>query len=84
MTALFSDKGPYGISSVLKKKRWSTGVMAYNINETRGIEYYEIYAELTEFGLGHVDDIVKLIFQVIWYSIKLFKLKLVFIYIYFT
>lgn len=64
MNALFGDKGPTSISAVLMKKGWSTGVSANNIVEARGIEYYEINVELTEVGLDHVDDIVKLIFQV--------------------
>eukprot|EP00102_Acyrthosiphon_pisum_P023885 XP_016661095.1 PREDICTED: insulin-degrading enzyme-like [Acyrthosiphon pisum] len=63
LNALFGDKGPTSISAVLMKKGWSTGMLANNIVEARGIEYYEIYVELTEVGLDHVDDIVKLIFQ---------------------
>ncbi|XP_060860075.1 insulin-degrading enzyme-like [Metopolophium dirhodum] len=63
LNALFGDKGPTSISAILMKKGWSTGVLANNIVEARGIEYYEIYVELTEVGLDHVDDIVKLIFQ---------------------
>jgi len=74
LNALFGDKGPTSISAVLLKKGWSTGVLANNIVEARGIEYYEIYVELTEVGLDHVDDIVKLIFQVMLYLINLIKL----------
>lgn len=65
MNALFGDKGPTSISAVIMKNGWSTGMLAKNIVEARGIEYYEIKVELTEIGIFHVDDIVKIIFQVL-------------------
>jgi len=64
LNSLFNDKGPNGISAFLIKNGWSTGALSGNNYEARGIEFYEMCAELTELGLGHVDDIVLLIFQV--------------------
>jgi len=52
------------------KKGWSTEISAKNIVEARGIEYYEIHIELTVLGLDHVDDIVKIIFQVMLFLIN--------------
>jgi len=44
---------------------WINGFLACSVFEARGIEYYEIIMDLTEIGLDYVDDIIKVIFQVI-------------------
>jgi len=70
LNELFGDKGPTSISAALIKKGWSTEMFAKNIIEARGIEYYEIHIELTGVGLDHIDDIVKLIFEVMLFLIN--------------
>lgn len=50
--------------AVLKKKGWSSHLKAGVSFEARGIEFFHIDVDLTADGLNHVDDIIKLIFQV--------------------
>ncbi|XP_050542253.1 insulin-degrading enzyme isoform X2 [Daktulosphaira vitifoliae] len=63
LSALFGHEGPYSILTVLKKKGWSSKLSAGNKFEARGIELFDIDVDLTEKGVDHVDDIIKLIFQ---------------------
>jgi len=65
LSALFGHKGPTGILAILKKKGWSSKLSAGNKFEARGIELFDVDVDLTEEGVEHVDDVVKLIFQVI-------------------
>lgn len=65
MSALFGHEGSTSILTVLKKKGWSSKLSAGNKFEARGIELFDIDVDLTEEGVEHVDDIIKLIFQVI-------------------
>lgn len=50
---------------MLKKRGWSSKLSAGNKFEARGIELFDIDVDLTEQGVEHVNDIIKLIFQVI-------------------
>ncbi|XP_060867052.1 insulin-degrading enzyme isoform X2 [Metopolophium dirhodum] len=63
LSALFGHEGPTSILTVLKKRGWSSKLSAGNKFEARGIELFDIDVDLTEKGVDHVDDIVKLIFQ---------------------
>ncbi|XP_050431882.1 insulin-degrading enzyme isoform X2 [Adelges cooleyi] len=63
LSALFGHEGPSSILTVLKKKGWSSKLSAGNKFEARGIELFDIDVDLTEQGVDHVDDIIKLIFQ---------------------
>jgi len=70
--------------SVIIYNRWATGMIANSIYQARGIENYEIYIELTEFGLKHIDDIVSTIFQVMWFFNELMKFKFLFTYTFYV
>lgn len=63
LSALFGHEGPTSILTILKKKGWSSKLSAGNKFEARGIELFDVDVDLTEEGVEHVDDIVKLIFQ---------------------
>ncbi|XP_025191537.1 insulin-degrading enzyme-like [Melanaphis sacchari] len=63
LSALFGHKGPTSILAVLKKRGWSSKLSAGNKFEARGIELFYIDVDLTEKGVDHVDDIIKIIFQ---------------------
>lgn len=75
MSALFGHEGRSSILTVLKKRGWSSKLSAGNKFEARGIELFDIDVDLTEKGVDHVDDIIKLIFQVIYYLFYNFYLK---------
>lgn len=66
MSALFGHEGSSSILTVLKKRGWSSKLSAGSKFEARGIEIFDIDVDLTEEGVDHVDDIIKLIFQVIY------------------
>ncbi|KAL5238798.1 hypothetical protein ACI65C_006208 [Semiaphis heraclei] len=63
LNCLFGHEGPTSILTVLKKRGWSSQLSAGNKFGARGIELFNINVDLTEKGVDHVDDIVKLIFQ---------------------
>ncbi|VVC24106.1 Peptidase M16, middle/third domain,Peptidase M16, C-terminal,Metalloenzyme, LuxS/M16 peptidase-like [Cinara cedri] len=63
LSALFEHKGRSSISTVLKERGWSTDFAAGMKSLARGIELFDIDVDLTEEGIDHVDDIIKLIFQ---------------------
>ncbi|CAH1739015.1 unnamed protein product [Aphis gossypii] len=63
LSALFGHEGPTSILTVLKKRGWSSKLSAGNKFEARGIELFDVDVDLTEKGVDHVDDIIKLIFQ---------------------
>lgn len=64
MSSLFGHEGSTSILTVLKKRGWSNKLSAGSKFEARGIELFDIDVDLTEEGVEHVDDIIKLIFQV--------------------
>jgi len=66
LSALLNHEGPKSILTILKKKGWSSKLLAGNKFAARGIELFDVDMDLTEEGVEHVDDIVKLIFQVIF------------------
>ncbi|VVC34289.1 Hypothetical protein CINCED_3A004705 [Cinara cedri] len=63
LSALLGHEGNSGILTVLKKRGWSSKLSAGSKFEARGIELFDIDVDLTEQGVDHVDDIIKLIFQ---------------------
>jgi secreted Zn-dependent insulinase-like peptidase len=62
---ILNHNGLLGLSAILVLKGWSSGFLASKIFEARGIEQYEIRVDLTEIGLNYIDEIIKVIFQVI-------------------
>ncbi|CAH0553954.1 unnamed protein product [Brassicogethes aeneus] len=60
---LMGHEGPGSILSVLKSRGWSNNLVAGNRPAPRGLGFFGIAVDLTEEGINHVDDIVKLIFQ---------------------
>jgi len=76
LSALFGHEGPTSIFTVLKKRGWSSKLSAGNKFEARGIELFDIDVDLTEEGVEHVEDIIKLIFQVMFYFFNFFQCKI--------
>lgn len=64
-------EGPTSILAALKKRGWSSKLSSGSKVEARGIELFDIDVDLTEKGVDHVDDIIKLIFQVIYYLVDI-------------
>ncbi|XP_019877386.1 insulin-degrading enzyme isoform X4 [Aethina tumida] len=60
---LMGHEGPGSILSILKARGWSNNLVAGNRPAPRGIGFFGIAVDLTEEGIDHVDDIVKLVFQ---------------------
>lgn len=67
MSALFGYEGHKSILDVLKKKGWCTKLSADTEFQARNIQLFDIDVYLTKEGVNHVNDIIKLIFQVIFY-----------------
>uniref|UniRef100_A0AAR5Q891 Insulin-degrading enzyme n=1 Tax=Dendroctonus ponderosae TaxID=77166 RepID=A0AAR5Q891_DENPD len=62
---LIGHEGPGSILSALKLRGWSNSLVAGQRTSLRGFSFFGISVDLTEEGLKHVNDIVKLIFQYI-------------------
>ncbi|CAG9815290.1 unnamed protein product [Phaedon cochleariae] len=60
---LMGHEGPGSILSVLKARGWSNSLVAGSKPSPRGFGFFGIAVDLTEEGINHVDDIVKLVFQ---------------------
>jgi len=67
LSSLFGHEGPTSILSALKKRGWCSKLSSGIKFEARGIVLFDIDVDLTEDGVQHVDDIIKLVFQVIVY-----------------
>jgi len=70
LSALFDNEYPNGISSLLKRQGWSNKLIPDYQKRARGIVIFEIEVYLTENGVDHIYDIVKLIFQVIFHLFR--------------
>lgn len=57
-------EGPGSILSALKARGWSNHLVAGQRTNSRGFSFFGISVDLTEEGMKHVNDIVKLVFQV--------------------
>ncbi|KAL1510015.1 hypothetical protein ABEB36_004673 [Hypothenemus hampei] len=60
---LIGHEGPGSILSALKGRGWSNNLVAGQRTAIRGFSFFSISVDLTEEGMKHVDDIIKLIFQ---------------------
>jgi len=70
LSEIFDHQGPLGILSNLKNKGWVNKLSAGENKRARGIQFFDIDMDLTKQGLNHVDEIIKFIFQVIFYLFK--------------
>ncbi|XP_077296687.1 insulin-degrading enzyme-like [Arctopsyche grandis] len=62
---LIGHEGPGSLLSLLKAKGWCNSLSSYSYCGGRGFAIYNIYVDLTENGINHIDDIVELVFQYI-------------------
>ncbi|XP_065058104.1 insulin-degrading enzyme-like [Rhopilema esculentum] len=60
---LIGHEGHGSILSVLKKKGWINSLSAGSSKGAKGFSFFVVNMELTEDGIGHVDDIITSIFQ---------------------
>lgn len=65
LSHLFGHEGPGSLLSVLRTKGWCNSLVGGARTGSRGFGFFGINVDLTEEGIEHVDDIVKLVFQVI-------------------
>lgn len=61
---LLGHEGPGSILSALKARGWSSSLVAGTKPTPRGFGFFGVAVDLTEDGMKHIDDIVKLVFQV--------------------
>lgn len=61
---LVGHEGPGSLLSALKARGWSNSLVAGSRPAARGIGFFGISLDLTEEGMFHINDIVKLVFQV--------------------
>ncbi|XP_018331415.1 insulin-degrading enzyme [Agrilus planipennis] len=62
---LIGHEGPGSLLSALKTKGWSNSLVAGSRPGGRGLGFFGITVDLTEEGLQHTNDIIKLVFQYI-------------------
>uniref|UniRef100_A0A1Y1LI14 Insulin-degrading enzyme n=1 Tax=Photinus pyralis TaxID=7054 RepID=A0A1Y1LI14_PHOPY len=60
---LVGHEGPGSLLSALKARGWSNSLVAGSRTAPRGIGFFGISVDLTEEGMFHINDIVKLVFQ---------------------
>ncbi|KAH8339171.1 hypothetical protein KR074_006440, partial [Drosophila pseudoananassae] len=63
LTHLIGHEGKGSILSELRRLGWCNDLMAGHQNTQNGFGFFDIVVDLTQEGLEHVDDIVKIIFQ---------------------
>lgn len=62
---LIGHEGPGSLLSSLKSLSWASELSAGPGGGAKGYDFFGIYIEVTQLGLNHIDDIVKLVFQYI-------------------
>lgn len=65
LSNLLGHEGPGSLLSALKDRGWSNNLVAGNRPAPRGLGFFGVSVDLTEDGMNHIDDIVKLTFQYI-------------------
>ncbi|KAK4883510.1 hypothetical protein RN001_006829 [Aquatica leii] len=60
---LVGHEGPGSLLSVLKSRGWSNSLVAGSRPAARGMGFFAISVDLTEEGMFHTNDIIKLVFQ---------------------
>ncbi|XP_044760344.1 insulin-degrading enzyme [Coccinella septempunctata] len=60
---LMGHEGPGSILSALKSRGWSNSLVAGARPTPRGFTFFTIAVDLTEEGMKHTDEIIKLVFQ---------------------
>ncbi|XP_033611295.1 insulin-degrading enzyme-like [Cryptotermes secundus] len=63
LSHLFGHEGPGSLLSVLRTKGWCNSLVGGARTGSRGFGFFGINVDLTEEGIEHVNDIVKLVFQ---------------------
>lgn len=67
-------EGPGSLLSALKARSWSNNLVAGSRPAPRGVGFFGVAVDLTEEGIEHVNDIVKLVFQVRFIKIHFISL----------
>uniref|UniRef100_A0A1B6DGR0 Peptidase M16 C-terminal domain-containing protein n=1 Tax=Clastoptera arizonana TaxID=38151 RepID=A0A1B6DGR0_9HEMI len=62
---LIGHEGPGSLLSTLRNKGWCNSLVGGHRPAAKGFGFFTVNVDLTEEGIEHVDDIVKLIFQYI-------------------
>ncbi|KAH8300473.1 hypothetical protein KR018_008259, partial [Drosophila ironensis] len=63
LTHLIGHEGKGSILSELRRLGWCNDLMAGHQNTLNGFGFFDIVVDLTQEGLAHVDDIIKIVFQ---------------------
>ncbi|XP_026833292.1 insulin-degrading enzyme isoform X2 [Drosophila erecta] len=63
LTHLIGHEGKGSILSELRRLGWCNDLMAGHQNTQNGFGFFDIVVDLTQEGLEHVDDIVRIVFQ---------------------
>ena len=62
---LIAHQGKGSVISELKKRGWATELQVYRPNAAHGFDFFTISVDLTDEGLGKVDEIITMLFQAI-------------------
>ena len=67
--------GPGSLLSELKSRGWVNTLVGGQKSGSKGFGFFVVNVDLTQEGIEHVDDIIALVFQVLWHFLKqVFKL----------
>ncbi|RVE50691.1 hypothetical protein evm_004601 [Chilo suppressalis] len=65
LSHLLGHEGPGSLLSALKERGWCNSLVGGTRIGARGFGFFGVQVDLTEDGVEHIDDIVKLVFQYI-------------------
>lgn len=65
LSHLIGHEGKGSILSELKSRGWCNSLLAGHSTSARGFGFFDIMVDLTEEGFENVDEVTKIIFQVI-------------------
>ncbi|CAB3224482.1 unnamed protein product [Arctia plantaginis] len=65
LSHLIGHEGPGSLLSAFKKRGWCNSLVGGTRIGARGFGFFGVQVDLTEEGLAHIDDIIKLVFQYI-------------------
>ena len=68
LSYLIAHEGKGSLLSELKARKWCNNIKAYQRSAAKGFSFFEIWVNLTVEGVDHIDDIVSLVFQVIFFQ----------------
>ena len=68
LSHLIGHEGKGSLLSELKERKWCNSLVAGQKSGAKGFSFFEVGVDLTVEGVNHIDDIVSLLFQVMFFQ----------------